>query len=171
GSVEYSLSMNAPRYNATLHRLSLLTALATFPLIFIGGLVTSNHAGMSVPDWPNSWGYNMFLFPPSHWVGGILYEHTHRLAGTVVGLLSIILVVNAWGPARRVAVRRWLGLTAVLCFAIAAGLAAGFFLFHPHDEQQALKSPLLLATLGVATAGLLLGIGWLCRRPEPRRWV
>ena len=54
---------------------AVLTALATLGLIGIGGLVTSE-AGMSVPDWPNS-GYNMFLFPPSKWIGGILYEHTH----------------------------------------------------------------------------------------------
>ena len=71
--------------------LALLTTLATFPLIFMGGLVTSHHAGMSVPDWPNSFHYNMFLFPPSQWVGGILYEHTHRLMGTVVGMLAILL--------------------------------------------------------------------------------
>ncbi|MDB5910754.1 MAG: cytochrome c oxidase assembly protein subunit 15 [Massilia sp.] len=79
-----------------MHLLALLTAAATFPLIFMGGLVTSHHAGMSVPDWPNSYGYNMFLFPPSRWVGGILYEHTHRLMATVVGMLSIAMVVWAW---------------------------------------------------------------------------
>ncbi|MDB5288970.1 MAG: cytochrome c oxidase assembly protein subunit 15 [Phycisphaerales bacterium] len=79
-----------------MHILALLTATATFPLIFMGGLVTSHHAGMSVPDWPNSYGYNMFLFPPSRWVGGILYEHTHRLMATVVGMLSIAMVVWAW---------------------------------------------------------------------------
>src|SRR5687768_2414082 len=83
-------------YNPTLHRIALLTAAATFPLIFMGGLVTSHGAGMSVPDWPNSYGYNMFTFPPSQWVGGIFYEHTHRLMGTVVGMLSIALVVCAW---------------------------------------------------------------------------
>src|SRR5882757_9291715 len=81
-----------------LHRIALLTAVLTFPLIFIGGLVTSNHAGMSVPDWPNSYGYNMFLFPPNRWVGGILYEHTHRLMGTVVGLLAMLLCAWALGP-------------------------------------------------------------------------
>ena len=79
-----------------LHRLALLTAAATFPLIFMGGLVTSHGAGMSVPDWPNSYGYNMFTFPPSRWVGGIFYEHTHRLMGTVVGMLAIALAVWAW---------------------------------------------------------------------------
>jgi cytochrome c oxidase assembly protein subunit 15 len=62
----------------------------------MGGLVTSHGAGMSVPDWPNSYGYNMFLFPPRLWIGGILYEHTHRLLGTVVGMLSIGLTVHAW---------------------------------------------------------------------------
>jgi cytochrome c oxidase assembly protein subunit 15 len=83
-------------YDPLLHLLALLTALATFPLIFMGGLVTSHHAGMSVPDWPNSYHYNMFLFPPRLWIGGILYEHTHRLMGSVVGFLSLCLAVWAW---------------------------------------------------------------------------
>src|SRR3954468_21485278 len=80
-------------YHRALHVLALVTTCATFPLIFMGGLVTSHGAGMSVPDWPNSYGYNMFTFPPSRWVGGILYEHTHRLMGTVVGLCSIVLTI------------------------------------------------------------------------------
>src|SRR5438876_1685631 len=84
------------QYHPYLHLIAVLTACATFPLIFMGGLVTSHGAGMSVPDWPNSYGYNMFLFPPRLWVGGILYEHTHRLMGTVVGMCSILLVICAW---------------------------------------------------------------------------
>src|SRR5215210_8980715 len=88
-------------YNPALHRVALLTAAATFPLIFMGGLVTSHGAGMSVPDWPNSYGYNMFLFPPRLWIGGIFYEHTHRLMGTIVGMLSIALVIAAWREPRR----------------------------------------------------------------------
>jgi cytochrome c oxidase assembly protein subunit 15 len=83
-------------YDRVLHLLALLTALATFPLIFMGGLVTSHHAGMSVPDWPNSYHYNMFLFPPRLWIGGIMYEHKHRLMATVVGFLSLCLAVWAW---------------------------------------------------------------------------
>ncbi|RME92317.1 MAG: cytochrome oxidase biogenesis protein CtaA, partial [Verrucomicrobia bacterium] len=55
------------------------TAAATLVLICFGGLVTSHGAGLAVPDWPNTYGYNMFLFPVSRWVGGIFYEHTHRL--------------------------------------------------------------------------------------------
>src|SRR4051812_26833875 len=88
--------MSSPRYIPALHAIALLTAIATFPLIFMGGLVTSHQAGMSVPDWPNSYGYNMFLFPPKLWIGGILYEHTHRLMGAIVGMLAIALVACAW---------------------------------------------------------------------------
>src|SRR5215210_1770480 len=97
--------MSSTDYNPALHRIALLTAAATFPLIFMGGLVTSHGAGMSVPDWPNSYGYNMFLFPPAQWVGGIFFEHTHRLLGTLSGFLSIALVCLAWGPAARPVMR------------------------------------------------------------------
>src|ERR1044071_8580984 len=93
--------MSERRHNPALHLMALLTAAATFPLIFTGGLVTSHGAGMAVWDWPNSYGYNMFLFPPNQWVGGILYEHTHRLMGTVVGFLAIVLAVYAWRSEER----------------------------------------------------------------------
>lgn len=106
-----------------LHLLALLTAAATFPLIFMGGLVTSHGAGMSVPDWPNSYGYNMFLFPPRLWIGGILYEHTHRLMGTVVGFLSILLVICAFRVEKKKTVR-WLA-TAILGMVIFQGILGG----------------------------------------------
>src|SRR5687767_1615071 len=89
----------------------------------MGGLVTSHQAGMSVPDWPNSYGYNMFLFPPSQWVGGIFYEHTHRLMGTVVGMLSIVLAVWAWRSEPRKWVR-WLAYS-VLAAVIFQGVLGG----------------------------------------------
>jgi cytochrome c oxidase assembly protein subunit 15 len=111
------------RYIPSLHVLATLTAAATFPLILMGGLVTSHGAGMSVPDWPNSYGYNMFLFPPRHWIGGILYEHTHRLMGTLVGMLSIALAVWAW----RVEKRRWVRwlAAATLLAVILQGVLGG----------------------------------------------
>src|SRR4051812_27385078 len=110
-------------YHRGLHIIALLTACATFPLIFMGGLVTSHQAGMSVPDWPNSYGYNMFLFPPKLWIGGILYEHTHRLMGTVVGMLSIALAATAWKlEERRWA--RWLAYS-VLLAVIFQGILGG----------------------------------------------
>jgi cytochrome c oxidase assembly protein subunit 15 len=104
--------------------LAMLTTFATFLLIFMGGLVTSHQAGMSVPDWPNSYGYNMFLFPPRLWIGGILYEHTHRLMATVVGCLAIGLVVIAF-RSRSVGRReRWLAM-AVLGAVIIQGVLGG----------------------------------------------
>jgi len=59
-------------------------------------MVTSKNVGLAVPDWPTTFGYNMFLFPISKWVGGILFEHTHRLMGSLVGFLTIILAVWLW---------------------------------------------------------------------------
>src|SRR4051812_43632229 len=103
---------------------ALATAVATFPLIFMGGLVTSHGAGMSVPDWPNSYGYNMFTFPPSKWVGGIFYEHTHRLMGTVVGIFSIALAICAWKLESRSWARRlaYAVLGAVIFQGVLGGL-------------------------------------------------
>jgi len=104
-------------FNAKLHLLALATAVATFPLIYLGGLVTSHHAGMSVPDWPNTWGYNMFTFPPSKWVGGIFYEHTHRLLASLIGLLAIAIVIVAYRTDRR----RWVRYNAIaILLAVAA---------------------------------------------------
>jgi cytochrome c oxidase assembly protein subunit 15 len=110
-------------YNPILHRLSLATAILTFPLIFIGGMVTSKHAGMSVPDWPNTWGYNMFTFPPSKWVGGIFYEHTHRLYASGIGFLTIVIVAAAFGTDRRKSVR-W-GSVGLLAAVLAQGIIGG----------------------------------------------
>ena len=64
--------------NPILAAFAVFTAISTLFLICVGGLVTSHGAGMAVPDWPNTFGYNMFLFPVSQWVGGIFYEHSHR---------------------------------------------------------------------------------------------
>src|SRR5918992_2040788 len=76
------------------HRLAVMTAVATFPLLFIGGLVTSKGAGLAVPDWPTTFCYKMFLYPWSKMVGGIFYEHSHRLAGAFVGLGTNFLALG-----------------------------------------------------------------------------
>ena len=109
--------------NCWLHRFAVLAAIATFLLLGAGGLVTSHEAGMSVPDWPNSYGYNMFAFPPSKWIGGIFYEHTHRLWATAVGLMTTILAV--WillkDPRKWM---KWLGVAAFL-LVVAQGVLGG----------------------------------------------
>jgi cytochrome c oxidase assembly protein subunit 15 len=94
--------MARPVNNPWLNRFAVLTVAATLVLIGIGGLVTSKGVGMAVPDWPTTYGYNMFLFPVSQWVGGIFYEHTHRLVATVVGVLVVALTRWLGGrPARK----------------------------------------------------------------------
>src|SRR5204863_9293527 len=92
-----------------LNRFSVLTAMATFVLVGIGGLVTSHGVGMAVPDWPNTYGYNMFFFPISQWVGGVFYEHSHRLFASGVGLVTTILALWLYGKSAR-PLLRWGGL-------------------------------------------------------------
>ncbi len=78
------------------HRLATGLACATFPLIWVGGLVTTYDAGMAVPDWPSTYGYNLFLYPLSTWLTGpwdLFIEHGHRLLGAAVGLMAITLLV------------------------------------------------------------------------------
>lgn len=106
------------------HWLALCTALCTFVLICSGGLVTSHGVGMTVPDWPTSYGYNMFLFPISRWVGGIFYEHTHRLLASGVGLLTLIL--TAW--IFFVESRLWVKMlaTGALVAVVLQGVLGGF---------------------------------------------
>src|ERR1700678_3885863 len=109
--------------NCSLHRFAVLAAISTFLLLGAGGLVTSHEAGMSVPDWPDSYGYNMFLFPPSKWIGGIFYEHTHRLWASVVGLMTTMLAVWLWlRDSRRW--MKWLGIAAFLGV-VAQGVLGG----------------------------------------------
>jgi cytochrome c oxidase assembly protein subunit 15 len=105
------------------HRLAFLTSCATFPLLFIGGLVTSKGAGLAVPDWPTTFGYNMFLYPWSQMVGPIFYEHSHRLVGSFVGLCTIFLALVLWFKESRQWVR-WLGLLA-LAMVIVQGVLGG----------------------------------------------
>ena len=62
-------------------------------LISSGGLVTGFRAGMAVPDWPNTFGHNMFLFPFTKMTGGVFYEHAHRLLGSLVGLTALVLAI------------------------------------------------------------------------------
>ncbi len=147
-------------------------ALSVFPLIWMGGLVTSHGVGMSVPDWPNSYGYNMFLFPPSKWIGGIFYEHTHRLLGTLSGYLSVALVASAWAPGRRLGVRKVLGWFTGVTFAITVLLiATKIYLIQTQSASyEFIKS---FSHIYVLTGSLALFsvLFWLARDREERRWV
>jgi len=103
------------------HPLALATLGATCVLILLGGLVTNTGAALAVPDWPSTFGYNMVLFPWSRMVGGVLYEHSHRLMGALVGLLTVVLAGALWREGGRL---RWLGFLAVAAV-VSQGVLGG----------------------------------------------
>jgi cytochrome c oxidase assembly protein subunit 15 len=113
-----------------LHRYAKLLVAATLLLVAAGGMVTSTGSGLSVPDWPTTYGENMFTFPLSKMVGGIFYEHGHRLIASAVGMLTIGLVVFLWRVERRAWVRRlgWIALGAVILQGLLGGLTVIFLL-------------------------------------------
>src|SRR5881275_3065886 len=107
-----------------LNRFAWFTTFATLLLICSGGMVTSKGVGLAVPDWPTTFGYNMFLFPFSRWIGGILFEHTHRLIASGVGFLTIILAVWLWRRDSRPWIRNlgFVALGAVILQGVVGGL-------------------------------------------------
>lgn len=132
----------------------------TFPLLWVGGLVTTYQAGMAVPDWPNTYGYNLFLYPWQTWVFGpwdLFIEHGHRLLGATVGLLSIALVVAlfVWEPRRPV---RALGVVALLAV-ISQGVLGGVRVIE--DERQLAK---IHGCFGPAVFALLVSLATVTSR-------
>ena len=114
-------------YNAAHHRFAVFTACATFCLIIAGALVTSNDAGLSVPDWPTSYG-SFYKLPP--WTGGIVYEHSHRMIAEFIGTLTITIAIWTWFSDKR----KWmksLGIAAlgtIIVQGILGGLTVIYFL-------------------------------------------
>ena len=110
-------------------------------------MVTSKNVGLAVPDWPTTFGYNMFLFPISKWVGGILFEHTHRLMGSLVGFLTIILAVWLWLREDRRWVRS-LGVIAVVGV-ILQGILGGLRVTMMKDQIGIFHACVAQAFLGL----------------------
>ena len=111
------------KYQPALFWFAVVNAVATFLLIGLGGLVTSHEAGMSVYDWPTSYGYNMFALPFKYWTGLAFFEHTHRLLASGVGLLTTILAVWLWLKDPRKWIH-WLGIAGFL-LVIGQGILGG----------------------------------------------
>jgi len=122
-NVRVAGSLHEESDNVGMHRFALFTACSTAFLIFVGGLVTSNQAGLSVPDWPTTYGSNMFTFPYSKWVGGIFYEHGHRLVASFVGFLTMVLAF--WIHLKEE--RRWVRRLSLLAFlaVVTQGILGG----------------------------------------------
>ncbi len=149
---------------------------ATFLLLAVGGLVTSQEAGLSVVDWPNSYGYNMFLYPLSRMTGGIYYEHAHRLFGSLVGLSTVVMAFLLQKQDGRTWVRRlgWAAVGMVIVQGVLGGLrVTGGFTFStsPSDMTPSLLLALVHGVFGQAFFAVLVVLGvatsprWL--HPDP----
>jgi cytochrome c oxidase assembly protein subunit 15 len=143
-----------------LHRFAKFVAGCTVLLLLAGSLVTSTGSGLSVPDWPTTYGWNMFAFPPSKWVGGIFYEHGHRLIASGVGFLTIILAAALW----MLDPRRWmkrlgaLALLSVILQGVLGGITVRYFLPAPVSTAHAgLAEIFFCMTIAIA---LFTSPGW-----------
>ncbi|MBI3194828.1 MAG: COX15/CtaA family protein, partial [Ignavibacteriae bacterium] len=117
-------------YSRALNRFAIVVACSTFLLIIAGGYVTSTQSGLSVPDWPNTYGHFMFAFPLDQMVGGIFYEHSHRMIASVVGFLTSILAFWLWKKDDRkwIRVLGFVALASVITQGILGGLTVIFLL-------------------------------------------
>ena len=137
-----------------------LVAASTALLIFAGGLVTSTGSGLSVPDWPNSYGWFMLAFPLEKMVGGIYYEHGHRLIASAVGFLIVVLAVWLW----RVEPRRWvrrlgyLALASVITQGILGGITVLWYLPDPISIAHAGLAEIVFCL--TVTLALVTSPGW-----------
>lgn len=148
-------------FNRALHRFAIFTASCTFLLLAAGALVTSNDAGLSVPDWPLSYGS---WLPPM--VGGIRFEHGHRMIAAFVGILTIVLAVWLWRVEKRRWVR-WLGVGAIgliVAQGVLGGITVLFYLPAPISMAHATLAQLFFAT--VISLAVFTGAWWQSDLPQ-----
>lgn len=140
--------------NRWLHRYAVLVVLCTLGLIGIGGLVTSKGVGMAVPDWPTTYGYNMFFFPIHLWQGGVFHEHVHRLAASGIGFLSIGLAIWTQWVERR----GWLKKLAwgALALVMVQGLLGGKRVVLNEVPVFGIPGSIFFGVLHAATAQVFL---------------
>ncbi len=135
-----------------LHWFSIGVASCVLLLITVGGLVNSAGAGLSVPDWPTTYGENMFLFPLHKWKGGIVYEHGHRLLASLVGFLIVLQFLGVWIVERQPE-RRWvryLSLAAVGAV-IVQGILGGLTVLYQLPPEISISHSLLAESLFLLT--------------------
>ena len=139
---------------------SALVAASTAVLIFAGGMVTSTGSGLSVPDWPNTYGWFMFSFPIDKWVGGIFYEHSHRLIASTVGFLIMTLAFWLWRAEPRRWVRRlgYIALAAVITQGVLGGITVLWFLPDPISIAHASLAEIVFCL--TVTIALAQSPGW-----------
>ena len=156
------MSSSSPVENPWLHRYICFTACCTFLLIIAGGLVTSNDAALAVPDWPLSFGKWM-----PEMVGGVFYEHGHRMAATFVGMLTVILAIWISVKEPRLWVRRlgWAALAVVIAQGLLGGITVLYFL--PPSVSMAHASLAQGFFCIIVTLAVVTGAKWLRERRRP----
>ena len=148
-------------YNPGVHKFAMFLAVCTFCLLIAGALVTSNDAALSVPDWPLSYGT---LTPPM--VGGIRYEHTHRVIAAIVGLLTIVLAILLWRKDQR----RWvksLGLAAigvVVAQGVLGGLTVLLYLHYGMPVAHACFAQIFFGI--IVSLAVFTSRWWTSERPQ-----
>lgn len=155
-------ALESSTYNALHHRFTVVVACLAFLLVIAGGLVTSNNAGLAVPDWPTSFG-NWFK---AHMVGGVKYEHTHRLIAELVGTLTIVAAVWTWLVDKR-RWMRWLtvGAVAGVVFqGVLGGLTVLNFLPPAISTSHAAVGQTMFCLL--AAIAVFTSRGWLTEPTE-----
>jgi heme a synthase len=157
------LNSVATTYNRGLHRFAVVLACWTFLLIIAGALVTSNDAGLSVPDWPTSFG-SLYKIPKL--VGGVRFEHTHRMIAQVAGLLTIILAIWTWRAEKRrwMRILGWSALGTVIAQGILGGLTVLFYLPPPISSAHAALAQTFFC-IAVAMA-VFTGQKWVEEHPR-----
>lgn len=155
-----------------------VAACATLLLLIVGGVVTSEGAGLSVVDWPTSFGYNMFLYPLARMTGGVYFEHAHRLFGSLVGVTTLVLALHLLRVERRRWVR-WYGIGALLLVAVQGVLGGLRVTGHftestsPADTNPSIALAVIHGITGQLFFGALVALcaftssGWRSGRPAP----
>lgn len=160
-TLSMSLDTHAAPVGPWLHRFAVLTALCTWVLIWVGGLVTSTDSGLAVPDWPLSYG---MLMPPM--VGGIFYEHGHRMVATFVGFLTTVLALWLWRREPRLWLKR-LG-AAALVMVIAQGVLGGITVIYLLPTAVSVSHATLAQTFFCVTVLIALATSTEWKRAAPR---
>ena len=137
-------------------RLSKLLVISTLLLIFAGALVKSHEVGLSVPDWPTSYGYQMFAFPLTDMIGGIFYEHGHRLIATIVGLMTLVLTFTIYYTDHRLWFKKtaFFALGLVIIQGLFGGLTVLLFLPTPVSVIHAILAQTFLIVTILISYGL-----------------
>ena len=157
------MSVTATPYNRAHHIFAIFVAGATLVLIVAGALVTSNDAGLSVPDWPTSFG-SLYKIP--HMVGGVRFEHTHRMIAEFIGLLTIVIAVWTWRADRRRWMKRlaWAALATVIAQGVLGGITVLFYLPPAISTAHATLAQTFFC-IAVCIA-LFTGPGWIEEVPR-----